>query len=160
MRRVRIETCTSGDPVSVSCIRESAITSVFSSSVNATLVFYLLLYSNGNRKSHCLIITLYLWGRNSLSRLGCVSFFCKEGLFGSDNHRPPPRMIGRRTAGTTRGWGLCGCQRADRPRGGLSHWTWSRRRAPQPQDQQTLQGLFRARLAALVSLLLAALLPL
>src|SRR4051794_39270625 len=69
-------------------------------------------------------------------------------------------MIGRRTAGTTRGWGLCGRQRADRPGGGLSHWTWSRRRAPQPQHEQALQGLFTARLAALASLLLAALLAL
>src|SRR5438309_10946662 len=69
-------------------------------------------------------------------------------------------MIGRRTAGTTRSCYRSGRQRADRPRGGLSHWTWSRRRAPQPQDQQALQGLFIARLAALASLLLAALLPL
>src|SRR5690242_18803074 len=50
MRRVRIDTCTSGEPVSASCIRESAIISVFSSSVNATLVFYLLLCSKWEQK--------------------------------------------------------------------------------------------------------------
>ena len=91
-----------------------------------------------------------------LGIVGCVSFFCKEGLSGSDNHRPPPRMIGRRTAGTTRGF----CRRADRPRSGFSHWAWSRRPAPQPQRKPALQGLFRARLAARASQLLAALLAL
>ena len=41
IRRVSSETCTSGEPVSLSCIRESAMVSVFSSSVNATLVIHL-----------------------------------------------------------------------------------------------------------------------
>src|SRR5258706_4296378 len=31
---------------------------------------------------------------------GCGSFFCKDALFGSDNERPPPRMIDSRTART------------------------------------------------------------
>ena len=42
MRQVRIETCTSGEPVSVSCIREFSIISVFLSYVNDTLVIKLL----------------------------------------------------------------------------------------------------------------------
>ena len=33
-------------------------------------------------------------------RNGCGSFFCKRSLFGSDNERPPPRMIGSRTMRT------------------------------------------------------------
>ena len=69
-------------------------------------------------------------------------------------------MIGRRTAGTTRGFCRRGRRRADRPRSGFSHWAWSRRPAPQPQRKPALQGLFRARLAARASQLLAALLAL
>src|SRR5436309_3546327 len=92
----------------------------------------------------------------SIGEVGCGSFFCKDSLFGSDSERSPPRMIGRRTAGTTRGF----CRRADRPRSGFSHWAWSRRPAPQPQRQQALQGLFIARLAARASQLVAALLAL
>src|SRR5260370_38084607 len=91
---------------------------------------------------------------------GCVSFFCKDGLFGSDNESARPRMIGRRTAGTRRDCCRSWRQGADRPRGGFIHWAWSRRPEPQPQRQQASQGLFIARLDALASQLLAALLPL
>src|SRR5713226_10610765 len=93
-------------------------------------------------------------------RDGCGSFFCKDGLFESDNQRPPPRMIGSRTAGTTRGCCRSYRRRADRPRGGFTHWAWSRRPEPQPQRQQASHGLFIACLDALGSQLLAALLPL
>src|SRR5260370_39163943 len=69
-------------------------------------------------------------------------------------------MIGRRTAGTRRDGCRSWRQRADRPRGGFTHWAWSRRPEPQPQRQQASQGLFIARLDALASQLVAALLPL
>src|SRR5947209_10975170 len=105
----------------------------------------------------------HLWMRDSQREseyVGCGSFFCKDSLCGSDNQRPPPWMIGRRTAGTTRGLCRSGRQRTDQPRGRFTHWTWSRRPAPEPQRQQARQGLFIARLAALASQELAALLPL
>src|SRR6266704_6477095 len=91
---------------------------------------------------------------------GCGSFFCKDSFLGSATQRPPPRMIGRWTAGTTRRCCRSGRRRAGQLRGGFSHRTWSRRCAPEPQRQQALQGLFSARLGALASLLLATLLPL
>ena len=69
---------------------------------------------------------------NLVSSAGCGSFFCKDGLCGSDNQRAPPRMIGRRTAGTRRDGCRSWRQRADRPRGGFIHWAWSRRAEPQP----------------------------
>lgn|SRR6266568_719494 len=97
---------------------------------------------------------------NKRSLFGCGSFFCKDSFLGSATQRPPPRMIGRWTAGTTRRCCRSGRRRAGQLRGGFSHRTWSRRCAPEPQRQQALQGLFSARLGALASLLLATLLPL
>ena len=69
-------------------------------------------------------------------------------------------MIGRWTAGSTRGCGRSGRRRAGQLRGGFTRRMCSRRSAAEPQRKPALQGLFRACLGALVSPLLATLLAL
>jgi hypothetical protein len=105
-------------------------------------------------------ITYYRVLQNPVICYGCVTFYCKNSLFGLDNNGPPPRMIGSRTVRT---WSDSHRSRSRRARGNRDRrkqrvWSW--RLAPQPQAHATSHSLLTAHLSALASLKLSAELPL
>jgi hypothetical protein len=91
---------------------------------------------------------------------GCGSFFCMDGLFGTDNQRPPPRMIESLTVRTGSDFPRCRSRRVHASRDGFNRRAWSGRPTPEQQVQEAGGGLFTAPLGALVSHLLAQALPL